>query len=205
MLGRLSVSGATVFRAALHFHPVPLAAPSSQIPFFSRVCLYGTAQLDGLYGCSPEPDEPAATTSKREHWHTGWTLIRFAEPTAVDTVIDKRSQLLLLASNRCKPLRSASVRLQGAPRSGCSVLAREPMMGLCLSPSSCQTQTSATRGQTTRATVLLWYAEQPWRPVGHILHPVWPLSIPSPKPTRPARPNWLSFKQPRESMLHILD
>lgn len=40
------------------------------------------------------------------------TLIRFAEPTAVDTVLDKRS-LLLLASNRCKPLRSASVRLQG--------------------------------------------------------------------------------------------
>lgn len=40
------------------------------------------------------------------------SLIRFAEPTAVDTVLDKRS-LLLLASNRCKPLRSASVRLQG--------------------------------------------------------------------------------------------
>jgi len=148
-----------------------------------------------------EPDEAAATTSKRGRWRNGWTLIRFAERTAVDTVLNKRS-LLLLASNRCKPLRSASVRLQGAPRSGCSVLTREPITGLCLSPSSCQTRTSAMRGQTTRATVLFGCAEQPWgEACGHTLQhtrlPLWPLSIMSPKPIRP---KWLWFRQPAQGI-----
>lgn len=78
-----------------------------------------------------ERDDSATTKSKRRRWAQWvdwWALIistqysvmycgRFPEPAALGTVINKRS-LLLLASDRCKPLRSASVHLQGAPKVG---------------------------------------------------------------------------------------
>lgn len=103
VLGRLSVSGATVYRPPSHCHHPPCSTALSD-PLFE--C---TGHQNGLYGSRASPMN---LLPQRANAGSEPKLIRFAEPTAVDTVLNKRS-LLLLASNRCKPLRSASVRLQG--------------------------------------------------------------------------------------------
>lgn len=181
-----------MYRAPWHCHPPPCRTALSD-PLFE--CTYGTGQQNGLYGCRASAMN---LLPQRANAGSEPNLIRFAEPTAVDTVLNKRS-LLLLASNRCKPLRSASVRLQGPPRSGCTVLAREPIMCLCLSPSACPNQTSAARGHTTRATVTLFvrgaaaWGKLAGTPCTTGL-PLWPLSI---LLSKPIRPKWSCLEQPR--------
>lgn len=141
-------------------------------------------------------DASATTTCKRRHWRCGWTLIRFAEPTAVATITDKRS-LLLLASNRMQTPEICICASARGPKVGLHWSGPRANDGPCLSPSSCQTQTSATRRQTTRAnrTLLVRGAALGRRPVGipctapHlVVHTtpasLAPLSILSPKPIR---------------------